>query len=337
MSDAPGPAPRAESAPLVEVEHLVKHFPTRGGWGKNREVVRAVDGVSFTIRRGETLGLVGESGSGKTTVGRTLLRLIEPTSGRVRFDGVELGSLTSGALRRLRPRMQIIFQDPYASLNPRLSVGEAIAEPLRVHGLARGPELERNVVSLLDRVGLPSSARDRYPHEFSGGQRQRICIARALSVKPSFIVCDEAVSALDLSIQAQVLNLLRDLSDDLGLTYLFITHNLNVLRSIADRVLVMYLGQVVESATVEQLFSAPGHPYTRALLSANPSPDPLAAFDPVSLEGEIPSAVHPPSGCRFHTRCPEVFEPCPTIIPSNHLVNREPPHRVLCHLAEDAA
>jgi oligopeptide/dipeptide ABC transporter ATP-binding protein len=339
MSDAPGPAPRAESAPLVEVEHLVKHFPTRGGWGarKKPEVVRAVDDVSFTIRRGETLGLVGESGSGKTTVGRALLRLIEPTSGRVRFDGTELGALSPEALRRLRPRMQIIFQDPYASLNPRLTIGEAIAEPIRVHGIAKGPEIERSVASLLDRVGLPASARDRYPHEFSGGQRQRICIARALSVKPSFIVCDEAVSALDLSIQAQVLNLLRDLSDDLGLTYLFITHNLNVLRSIADRVLVMYLGQVVESAPVEQLLSAPGHPYTRALLSANPLPDPLAPFDPVSLEGEIPSAVSPPSGCRFHTRCPEAFEPCPTLVPSDRLVNRKPPHRVLCHLAEDAA
>jgi peptide/nickel transport system ATP-binding protein len=327
------PRPQAP-APLVEVVELVKHFPVRG---RRHEVVRAVDGVSFTIRRGETLGLVGESGSGKTTVGRTILRLIEPSSGSVRFDGKDLGALSSEELRRLRPRMQIIFQDPYASLNPRLSVGDAIGEALWVHGLARGAELERMVVSVLDRVGLPGSARRRFPHEFSGGQRQRICIARALSLKPSFIVCDEAVSALDLSIQAQVLNLLRDLQAEFGLTYLFITHNLNVVRYLANRVLVMYLGRIVESASAGDLFAAPGHPYTQALLSANPVPDPTAPYEPVLLEGELPSALAPPPGCRFHPRCPRVFEPCSSVVPTERLTQREPEHRVECHLATDAA
>ena len=322
----------------MQVERLVKHFDAgRGLFGRGREVVRAVDEVSFEIRRGETLALVGESGSGKTTVGRAILRLIEPSSGTVRFEGKDLGALSREELRRTRPRMQIIFQDPYASLNPRIAVGDAIAEGPLVHGLSRGAELERLVVQLLDRVGLPASARRRFPHEFSGGQRQRICIARALSLKPSFIVCDEAVSALDLSIQAQVLNLLRDLQAELGLTYLFITHNLNVVRYLADRVLVMYLGRIVESANAAELFAAPGHPYTRALLSANPLPNPHAPFEPVLLEGEVPSALAPPPGCRFHTRCPEVFEPCSTVVPSDRLVQRAPPRRVECHLASDAA
>jgi oligopeptide/dipeptide ABC transporter ATP-binding protein len=324
--------------PIVEVEHLVKHFAAgRGLFGRERDVVRAVDDVSFVIGRGETVGLVGESGSGKTTVGRTLLRLIEPSSGTVRFEGKDLGKLSHEELRRTRPRMQIIFQDPYSSLNPRLAVGEAIAEGPLVHGMARGPELERRVVQLLDRVGLPASSRKRFPHEFSGGQRQRVCIARALSLNPSFIVCDEAVSALDLSIQAQVLNLLRDLQAELGLTYLFITHNLNVVRYLADRVLVMYLGRIVESASAETLFQTPGHPYTRALLSANPLPDPHAPFEPVLLEGEVPSALSLPPGCRFHTRCPEVFAPCSSVVPSDRLVQKAPPHRVECHLANDAA
>ena len=327
-----------ERAPLLEVEQLVKHFEVRrGAFGRALEVVRAVDGVTFVVGRGETVGLVGESGSGKTTVGRAVLRLIEPTSGTVRFEGRDLGKLGREELRRTRPRMQIIFQDPYASLNPRMTVGDAIAEGPFVHGLSRGPELERLVVRLLDRVGLPASARKRFAHEFSGGQRQRICIARALSLSPSFIVCDEAVSALDLSIQAQVLNLLRDLQAELGLTYLFITHNLNVVRYLADRVLVMYLGRIVEGASAEALFNAPAHPYTRALLSANPLPNPHARFDPVLLEGEVPSALHPPSGCRFHTRCPEVFAPCSTVVPLERLIKIDPPHRVECHLAGDAA
>jgi oligopeptide/dipeptide ABC transporter ATP-binding protein len=335
---APAVPDDREGTPIVEVEHLVKHFAAgRGLFGRERDVVRAVDDVSFAITRGETVGLVGESGSGKTTVGRALLRLIEPSSGTVRFEGKDLGKLSREELRRTRPRMQIIFQDPYSSLNPRLSVGDAIAEGPLVHGMARGAELERRVVQLLDRVGLPASARKRFPHEFSGGQRQRVCIARALSLNPSFIVCDEAVSALDLSIQAQVLNLLRDLQAELGLTYLFITHNLNVVRYLANRVLVMYLGRIVESASAETLFQTPGHPYTRALLSANPLPDPHAPFEPVLLEGEVPSALSLPPGCRFHTRCPEVFAPCSSVVPSDRLVQKAPPHRVECHLANDAA
>ncbi|MFO7179471.1 MAG: ABC transporter ATP-binding protein [Pseudomonadota bacterium] len=337
-AEARGVEPATEN--LVEVENLVKHFPVRGGiFGRPKAFVRAVDGVSFTIRRGETLGLVGESGSGKTTVGRTLLRLIEPTSGTLRFAGKNLLELSQEELRRLRPKMQIVFQDPYASLNPRLPVGEAIGESLRVHGIARGAELDRRVAALLERVGLPASARSRYPHEFSGGQRQRICIARALAPNPEFIVCDEAVSALDLSIQAQILNLLFDLQKELGLTYLFITHNLNVVRHVADRVAVMYLGKLVEVASAEDLFESPRHPYTRALLSANPVPDPRAPLQPVPLEGEVPSPIDPPPGCRFHTRCPEAFEPCSTIVPEETLVRREPAHRVYCHLVgkSDAA
>ncbi|HLV68664.1 MAG TPA: ABC transporter ATP-binding protein [Polyangiaceae bacterium] len=327
----------AATEDLVEVENLVKHFPVRGGlFGRPRAFVRAVDGVSFTIRRGETLGLVGESGSGKTTVGRTLLRLIEPTSGTMRFAGKDLAKLSEEELRRLRPKMQIVFQDPYASLNPRLPVGEAIGESLRVHGIARGAELDRRVAALLERVGLPARARSRYPHEFSGGQRQRICIARALAPNPDFIVCDEAVSALDLSIQAQILNLLFELQKELGLTYLFITHNLNVVRHVADRVAVMYLGKLVEVASAEDLFEAPRHPYTRALLSANPVPDPRAPLKPVPLEGEVPSPIDPPPGCRFHTRCPEVFEPCSTVVPAESVVRREPAHRVYCHLVSES-
>lgn len=329
----------APSALLVEVSALRKYFPVRGGF-LDRVVnqVRAVEDVSFEIRRGETLGLVGESGSGKTTVGRLLLRLLEPTAGSVRFGGRDLSTLSGAELRRMRRRMQIVFQDPYSSLNPRRSVGDAIGEPLYVHGLAKGAEIERRVTKLLERVGLPGSYRSRYPHEFSGGQRQRVCIARALALEPEFIVCDEAVSALDISIQAQILNLLADLQDELQLTYLFISHNLNVVQSIADRIAVMYLGKLVEVAPASDLFSAPQHPYTRALLSANPSPDPDVPLRPIILEGELPSPLDPPSGCRFHTRCPDVFEPCSRVVPEARLVRSvsDGAHHVWCHLYDDA-
>jgi oligopeptide/dipeptide ABC transporter ATP-binding protein len=326
--------PASESA-LLQVRDLTKHFPVRGGlFSRVTGWVRAVDGVSFDIRRGETLGLVGESGCGKTTVGRALLRLIEPTSGAVRFDGQDLLALPRGRLRALRRRMQLIFQDPYASLNPKLNVGEAIGEALKVHGLARGSEVDRRVTELLERVGLPGSYRSRFPHEFSGGQRQRIGVARALALGPDFIVCDEAVSALDISIQAQILNLLADLQQELGIAYLFVTHNLNVVRHIADRVAVMYLGQIVEIAPTEELFADPKHPYTQALISANPEPDPNAKLAPVPLEGEVPSPLNPPAGCRFHTRCPKVFEPCRGVVPAETLLGGE--RRVRCHLYGDA-
>jgi oligopeptide/dipeptide ABC transporter ATP-binding protein len=326
--------------PLVEVSGLRKYFPVRGGLlGGVVAQVRAVEDVSFTINKGETLGLVGESGCGKTTVGRLLLRLLEPTAGSVRFAGRNLLELDRKQLRSLRPRMQIIFQDPYSSLNPRRTVGDAIAEPMFVHGLARGPELDRKVTELLERVGLAGSYRSRFPHEFSGGQRQRVCIARALALGPELVVCDEAVSALDISIQAQILNLLSDLQNEYGLTYLFISHNLNVVRHLADRIAVMYLGKLVEVGDAESLFEAPRHPYTKALLSANPVPDPDVPLAPTLLRGEIPSPLHPPAGCRFHTRCPSAFEPCSTIVPEQRLVegpDAARPQSVWCHLYDDA-
>ena len=330
----------APAAPLVEVTGLRKYFPVKGGlFGRVVNHVRAVEDVSFEIRRGETLGLVGESGCGKTTVGRVLLRLMEPTAGSVRFAGRDLATLGRAELRQMRRRMQIVFQDPYSSLNPRRTVGDAIGEPLFVHGLAKGAEIERRVSQLLERVGLPGSYRSRYPHEFSGGQRQRVCIARALALEPEFIVCDEAVSALDISIQAQILNLLSDLRNELGLTYLFISHNLNLVRSVADRIAVMYLGNLVEVASAADLFSAPQHPYTRALLSANPVPDPDVPLRPVALEGELPSPLDPPTGCRFHTRCPDVFEPCSRVVPEARLVRGAgtlEEQKVWCHLYDDA-
>jgi len=330
----------APAAPLVEVSGLRKYFPVTGGlFGGVVNQVRAVEDVAFTIARGETLGLVGESGCGKTTVGRMVLRLLEPTAGSVRFEGRELSTLGRAELRQMRRRMQIVFQDPYSSLNPRRTVGDAIGEPLFVHGLAKGAEIDRKVSQLLERVGLPGSYRSRYPHEFSGGQRQRVCIARALALEPAFIVCDEAVSALDISIQAQILNLLGDLQAELGLTYLFISHNLNVVRHIADRIAVMYLGKLVEVAEADELFRAPQHPYTRALISANPVPDPDVPLRPVALKGELPSPLDPPAGCRFHTRCPDAFEPCSSVVPEARLVahaGTRKEHRVWCHLYDDA-
>ncbi|MDX2104399.1 MAG: dipeptide ABC transporter ATP-binding protein [Alphaproteobacteria bacterium] len=292
---------------LLDVRNLTKHFPVRKGWLIEREVgrVRAVDGVSFTIQRGETLALVGESGCGKSTTGRLVLRLIEPTSGEVRLDGEVLADLSGEALRRLRRRMQIVFQDPYASLNPRLTVGDTIAEPLLLHGVgSTAAERRLKVAELLGLVGLRAEHARRYPHEFSGGQRQRVGIARALAAGPDLIVADEPVSALDLSIRAQVVNLLADLRQRLGLSYLFISHDLAVVRHLADRTAVMYLGRIVELAETAQLFARPRHPYTRALLSAALPPQPGRQRPPVALEGDVPSPLNPPSGCAFHPRCP---------------------------------
>lgn len=293
-------------SPLVQVEGLVKHYRSGGGWLGlgSRNPVRAVDGVSFSIAAGRTLALVGETGSGKTTVGRTLLRLVEPTDGRFTFDGIDVFGLASGPLRALRRRMQVIFQDPSGSLNPRMTAGQAIEEPLIIHRLASRAERPARVTELLAEVGLDASFAARYPHELSGGQRQRVGIARALSVRPEFLICDEPVTALDVSVQAQVLNLLRDLQKAHGLTYLFIAHDLAVVRNVADDVAVMYAGQIVERAPVDRLYSAPRHPYTRALLSAVPVPDPKAPRDRIVLSGEMPSPTSPPSGCRFHPRCP---------------------------------
>ena len=326
----------AEANVLMRVENLVKHFPIKQGIIIQRQIgaVHAVDGVSFDVYQGETLGLVGESGCGKSTTGRTVLQLYRPTSGSVRFDGVDLVNLKGEELRLMRRKMQMIFQDPYASLNPRMTVGEIVGEPLVVHKIAAQKEIEDRVANLLELVGLNPAFSSRFPHEFSGGQRQRIGVARALALQPSFIVCDEPISALDVSIQAQVVNLLEDLQKQFNLTYLFIAHDLSMVRHISNRIAVMYLGIIVELADREELYLKPLHPYTQALLSAVPIPDPIADAKRarVILKGDVPSPVNPPSGCRFRTRCPIAESICAEQQPDFR--EAKPGHFVACHFAD---
>jgi oligopeptide transport system ATP-binding protein len=320
---------------LLDVRNLVKHFTVGGGmFGRRAGTVRAVDGVSFTLRRGETLGLVGESGCGKTTTGRCILQLERPTSGQVIFEGQDLATLSDADVRPFRRRMQVIFQDPYASLNPRMTVGQMLAEPLAVHGLVPDRDGRRTRVrELLTRVGLLPQHADRYPHQMSGGQRQRVGIARALAVEPSLIVCDEPVSALDVSIQAQIINLLEDLQSELGLTYLFIAHDLAVVRHISDRVAVMYLGKIAEMTDRQQLYESPRHPYTKALLDAVPIPDPVLEAERTHsvLIGEVPSPLNPPPGCVFHPRCPIAVDRCRGEVPPLREIS--PGHWAACLLA----
>ncbi|MBM3531615.1 MAG: dipeptide ABC transporter ATP-binding protein [Alphaproteobacteria bacterium] len=324
-------------APLIEVDSLVKHFPIRKGFFSSSEAgtVRAVDGISFTVARGETLGLVGESGCGKSTTGRLMLRLIDPTSGALRYDGTDLAQISPKQMRERRRELQIIFQDPYSSLNPRMTVESIITEPLVIHGIGNAASRRARAHELLDIVGLARSYANRYPHEFSGGQRQRIGIARALALRPQFVVCDEPVSALDVSIQAQVINLMQDLQKEFGLTYLFISHNLAVIRHIADRVAVMYLGKIVELTDKHSLYTEPKHPYTQALLSAIPIANPDRQRQRVVLTGDVPSPINPPAGCRFHTRCPYAEARCKTMEPP--LIDVGGGHRVACHLVQPSA
>jgi oligopeptide transport system ATP-binding protein len=334
-SVAPGPE-GAKTRPLVRVENLAKFFPVRRGFFGRASFLRAVDGVSLHVKRGETLGLVGESGCGKSTLGRAILRLVEPTYGRVVYDGREVVPMKGEELRALRRKVQIIFQDPYSSLNPKMTVRDIVGEALRIHGLVRGAaEEEARVGELLEKVGLPKLAMQRYPHEFSGGQRQRIGIARALSVEPEFIVCDEPISALDVSIQAQIVNLLQDLQDEFGLSFLFISHDLKIVEYVSHRVAVMYLGKIVETAGSGDLFDKRYHPYTRALLSAIPVPDPGRRRLRMLLEGDVPSPLDPPSGCSFHPRCPRAVKgKCDQETPELGELVPGSGHRVACFFPE---
>jgi len=319
---------------LMEVKNLKKYFPVASsGFFQKANYVQAVDDVTFDIYKGETLGIVGESGCGKSTMGRLLVTLLDSTSGEILFEGKEVNSIRKNNRKDISKNIQIIFQDPYASLNPRMTIGDIIREPMKINGIASGDELEKKLDILLKQVGLASYHKDRYPHEFSGGQRQRVGIARAISVNPKLIVCDEAVSALDVSIQAQILNLLSDLQKDLGFTYLFIAHGLNVVKHISDRVGVMYLGKLVEIATVDKLYSTPMHPYTQALLSAIPIPNPEKKKERIILTGDVPSPINPPAGCRFHTRCPKCMDICKQSEPN--LVELESGHKVACHLYDE--
>jgi len=323
--------PHNENGNLIEVKALKQYFPIKAGLLQRvAGHVKAVDGISFSIKRGTTMGLVGESGCGKTTVGKTILRLNEKTSGDVLFDGTDIFALDRKALRKMRPKMQIIFQDPYSSLSPRLPVSEIIGEAVREHGFSPEEGHDAYIDHIMEICGLQPYHKDRYPHEFSGGQRQRICIARALALLPEFVVCDEPVSALDVSIQAQIINLLKDLQKEFDLTYLFISHDLSVVEHISDQVGVMYLGDLVEFGSKKQIFRNPLHPYTKALLSAAPVPDPSAQKERIILEGSIPSPANPPSGCKFHTRCWKRMDICDKVVPET--IEIEPGHQVACHL-----